>query len=202
MVRGSSHQSEIWTEQIQWTGHRSGECWKVNVTSVFPFFFLSFFPSFFSFHEYAWLMQMTTIFDWRDLNVSRLSNRLRSKKQVLSPPLSVNCQSTVSLSCQTFVLYWLHDKGLIVLDLSNCGSLYWSKKDSYMICALVPLDTEEFVNYVEINSAEYNCFFIYEHVNFDIWSKFSMLDAYLSPILLSLITHLINILTPILLIFA
>lgn len=133
MVRGSSHQSEIRTEQIQWTGHRSGECWKVNITSVFPFFFLSFFPSFFSFHEYAWLMQMTTIFDWRDLNVSRLSNRLRSKKQVLSPPLSVNCQSTVSLSCQTFVPYWLHDKGLIVLDLSNCGSLYWSKKPVHVL---------------------------------------------------------------------
>lgn len=99
----------------------------------FLFFFLSFFPSFFSFHEYAWLIQMTTIFDWRDLNVSRLSNRLRSKKQVLSPPLSVNCQSTVSLSCQTFVLYWLHDKGLIVLDLSNCGSLYWSKKPVHVV---------------------------------------------------------------------
>lgn len=92
MVRGGSHQSEIGTEQIQWTGHRSGECRKVNITSVF-IFFLSFFPSFFSFHEYAWLMQMTTIFDWRDLNVSRLSNRLRSKKQVQSH----HCQSTVSL---------------------------------------------------------------------------------------------------------
>lgn len=132
MVRGGSHQSEIGTEQIQWTGHRSGECRKVNITSVF-IFFLSFFPSFFSFHEYAWLMQMTTIFDWRDLNVSRLSNRLRSKKQVQSH----HCQSTVSLLsvCLVKLLYCtvLHDKGLIVLVLNNCESLYWGEKPVHIV---------------------------------------------------------------------
>lgn len=86
-------------------------------TSLVFIFVLSFFPStFFSFHEYAWLMQLTTIFDWRDLNVSRLSNRLRSKKQVLSH----HCQSTVSLLsvCIVKLLYCtvLHAKGLIILD--------------------------------------------------------------------------------------